>query len=154
MTEAMRLALPLFFAVGCVSEELPGSYFNVDRVGAENGCTGNGTNFSERMAYRIEYHSNEVVLAVGEDVWATGISDGCTVTYDSIVWTSNRNGHTIDWQVSGEAQVDPDGGNTCSSELDWKGTETYFITNSEHPDVNPGCEYVLDVRGKHSKTVE
>ncbi|MEM6930281.1 MAG: hypothetical protein AAF602_25295 [Myxococcota bacterium] len=154
MNDVMRLALPLILATACATDELPGSYFDVDRTGAQNGCTGDGTNFRENLPYRIEYRGNEVTLAVEDDVWATGIANGCEVTYRSIVWTSQREGFAIDWQVSGVAQVDPDGGTTCSPEVDWRGTETYLITNSEHPDVSPGCEYVVDVLGNHTQTVE
>jgi len=154
MIDVMRLALPLFLTVACVEEELPGSYFDVERVGAQNGCTGNGTNFREKHDYRMELRGNEVTLAVGPDVWASGLADGCTVTYDSIIWTTQRDGFAIDWRVTGEAMVDPEGGPTCDEEFDWRGTETYFITNSEHPDVSPGCEYVVDVTGNHTLTVE
>jgi len=154
MNDVMRLALPLILAAGCATDDLPGSYFDVERVGAQNGCTGNGTNFRERHDYRIEYRGNEVTLAVGPDVWATGIADGCTVTYDSIIWTSQRDGFAIDWQVEGTAVVDKDGGNTCDAQLDWSGTETYVIANSEHPDVSPGCTYTVDVTGKHLQTLE
>ncbi len=154
MNDVMRLLTALVPIAGCAAEELPGSYFDVDRTGADNGCTGDGTNFREQHDYRLERRGNEITLAVGDDVWATGLADGCTVTYKSVVWTSQREGFAIDWEVRGEAQVDPDGGTVCDSELDWRGTETYFITNSEHPDVSPGCEYLVQVDGTHIKTVE
>lgn len=154
MNDVLRLALPLIVAVGCAGEDLPGSYFDVERVGAQNGCTGGGANFREQLPYRMDLRGNEVTLAVGPDVWATGIADGCEVSYRSIVWTSQREGFAIDWQVQGEALVDPDGGTICDAQLDWVGTETYLITNSEHPDVRPGCQYVVEVSGKHTQTVE
>lgn len=148
------LGVVLMVLGGCAGEELPGSYFDIDRRGAQNRCTGNGTNFAERQDYRVEYRGNEVTLAVADDVWATGFADGCTITYDTIIWTSIRDGFRIDWQLSGTASVDPDGGTTCNPEVDWLGTETFLITNSEHPDVSPGCTYTLDVSGTFTQSVE
>ncbi|MEN0061680.1 MAG: hypothetical protein AAGA48_05985 [Myxococcota bacterium] len=154
MIDVKRLVLPLLLTVGCNGEDLPGSYFDVERQGAENRCTGNGTNFRENLPYRLVRRGNEVTLAVGPDEFATGISDGCTINYNTIVWTSQRQGFAIDWQVEGEALVDPEGGDVCNKNGDWVGAETYSITNSEHPDVSPGCTYTVEVSGDFTMMVE
>ena len=157
-TNALRcLALPLIILAGCDSQELPGSYFNVDRAGvavSQGNCAGNVMAFGERLQYRMDLRGNEVTVAVGEDVFAGGFAKGCEITYDTIIWTSVRDGFTIDWQVNGTADVDKDGGTVCNANVDWQGTEVYSIVNSQHPDVSPDCQYTVEVSGRHTKTVE
>ncbi|MBX2796304.1 MAG: hypothetical protein KTR31_01505 [Myxococcales bacterium] len=140
-----------FFALlltGCDGEELTGNLFDLTLTGADNQCTGNGTDHTERHQYRVDFDNTDLIVAVGEDVWATGTIDGCNLEYTSIVWSSLRGGFEIEWQISGQAQVDVAGGDGCATDDDdWVGTETFLVTNSAHPKVQPGCTYSLDVSG-------
>ncbi len=140
-------------AGGCGSGELPGHYFDVSLSGAENRCTGDGTGYTETYEYRLELAGNDLVLAIGDAVFATGSLQGCTATYSSLVWSDYREDadgkdREITWQIDGSARVDVSGGSGCvEGATDWSGTETFTVLNSEHPDVSAGCTYTLDVSG-------
>lgn len=143
---------------GCAQGELPGQYFALTLRGAENLCTGNGTGYTDNFEYRLEVDGNDVSVAIGEDIWATGLVDGCTVSYTSLAWSDYRddgqgNSLEIQWQINGEARVNLGGGGGCVEKDDWEGTETFVITESAHPDVQAGCTYTLDAVGKWEKEV-
>ena len=149
-------ALLVAVVAGCGQQELPGNYFDVTLRGSENLCTGSGADHQESQTYRIQWSGNDVSLAIDDDVWATGRSEGCRIDYNSVAWSSYRDGHEIQWQISGTARVDAEGGTGCVEDAssDWSGTETFIITGSEHPDVQPGCTYTLAVDGTFSQKIE
>jgi len=138
------------FALGCAGEELPGNYFDVALKGADNSCTGGGATYSDRLTYRVVFSGNNVSVAIEDDVWATGIVDGCRLDYTSLLWATVRDGAEIQWKITGTARVDAEGGMTCLEEpaTDWVGTETFIVTGSAHPDVSPGCTYTVDTGGE------
>lgn len=138
----------------CGSEDLPGEYWKVDVTGAENTCTGNGADYSESYEYRVIFEGNDITLAIGPDIWATGIAEGCTLNYTSLVWSDFREDYEIEWEILGTSLVNVGGGGGCVADGDWQGTETFVVDTSEHPDVQPGCTYSLDVTGTFLKTVE
>ena len=154
------LALVLGSVVtGCKKEELPGQYFHLNLKGAENLCTGNGTGYTDEFEYRLEVDGNDVSVAIGPDVWATGTVDGCTVSYTSLAWSDYRddadgNSLEIQWVINGEARVNIGGGGGCVENDDWEGTEVFLITESAHPDVAAGCTYTIDTVGKWEKEVQ
>lgn len=151
---AVRAALlACVVLVGCSAEDLPGDYWTVTVTGSENLCTGNGIGYSEQFDYRLEIDGNDVAVAIGEDVWATGVLDGCNLSYTSLAWSSYRNDLEIAWQIVGASKINV-GGQGCVDEQDWEGTETFVITESAHPDVPPGCTYTLDVVGQYQRKVE
>jgi hypothetical protein len=139
---------------GCGQEDLEGEYWQVDVAGTENGCTGGGANYTESYEYRVVYDGNDIILAIGEDIWATGTAEGCTLNYSSLVWSDYREDYEIEWEILGTSQVNVGGGGGCVDGSDWAGTETFVVATSEHPDVQPGCTYTLDVTGTFLKTVE
>lgn len=149
-------ALILFSAgsSGCGEEELAGDYWNVELSGAENSCTGGGADYSESYEYRVLFEGNDITLAIGPDIWATGTAEGCTLSYNSLVWSDFREDYEIEWEILGTSQVNVGGGGGCVDGSDWAGTETFVVTTSAHPDVQPGCTYTLDVTGTFVKTVE
>lgn len=153
MSKASATILFLALAAGCGEGELPGQYWQVDLRGAENLCTGNGTDYAESLEYRVEFAGNDVSIAVGPDVFATGTAEGCSLAYTSLVWSDYRDGHEIQWQILGQARVDVGGGDGCVADFDWQGTETFVITQSAHPDVAPGCTYTLDVTGTWTEEI-
>jgi hypothetical protein len=157
MSTASRGAwsLGVALAIGCGQGDLPGNYFDVALTGSENLCTGGGADYAEKLTYRVEWAGNDVTLAVDDDVWATGISEGCRVDYTSVAWASYRDNYEIQWQINGTARVDAEGGTGCVEDgaSDWSGTETFIVTSSEHPDVSAGCTYTLAVDGKFVEKV-
>lgn len=141
-------------AAGCSQEELPGEYFDVTAQGIENLCTGSGPAYNEKFEYRLVFEGNDLTIAMGEDVFATGLVEGCHVSYASLVWSSYRDDLEIEWQIVGSADIDVGGGGGCVTDSDWAGTEEYVIITSEHPDVSPGCTFTLDLTGKWLRSVE
>lgn len=158
MSTASRGACALLVAaaVGCGQEDLPGNYFDVTLQGSENLCTGGGADHQEKLTYRVEWAGNDITLAIDDDVWATGTAEGCRLDYTSVAWASYRDDHEIQWQITGTARVDAEGGSGCveGGASDWSGTETFIVTNSEHPDVAPGCTYTLEVEGAFVEKIQ
>lgn len=154
LVRGMALAT-LILACGCNNEELLGDFWNVTVSGAENLCTGGGTGYSENFEYRLLTEVTAVSLWIGEDNWANGILDGCTVHYDSIAWSDYREGYEIQWTLAGDGLVNVGGQAAgCVEGVDWEGTEVFTVTNSAHPSVQAGCTYTLDVVGTWTHAVE
>ncbi len=157
MSTASRLLFPLSILSGACGEgDLPGNYFDLELSGAENLCTGGGADHSESHQYRLVYDGNDITVAIGDSVWATGTTEGCRGDYTSIAWSSLREGYEIQWQIVGTARVDAEGGAGCieDSGVDWQGTETFIVTTSFHPDVPSGCTYTLDATGRFATKIE
>jgi hypothetical protein len=151
---ARRAAAMLFLLGGCGDEELPGLYWDLIVEGTDNQCTGGGANYSQRYEYRVLFEGNDITVAVDEDIFATGTVDGCLLTYSSVVWSSYRENHEIQWQILGSAYVNAGGGGGCVDDTDWQGTETFVITSSDHPSVSAGCTYETEVTGGFTREVE
>lgn len=136
----------------CGPGTLPGHYFDVTVSGAQNSCTADPADYNEGYEYRLELAGNDLALAIGDAVFATGTVEGCALSYTSLVWSDYRDDKQIRWQIAGEARVDVSGGDGCvNGGTDWEGTETFVVVDSEHPDVAAGCTYVLDVTGQWLK---
>lgn len=143
-------------ASGCIAAELPGSRFDVSIRGDVNDCTATpAENRVESHEYRLEIDGLDIVLAIGEDEFAVGEIDGCNIEYETVVVTDYRNDsegnqHEIRWKLNGEATIDQLGGVACLDEpgVDWEGTETITVIRSQHPAVDPGCTYTMDVTGR------
>ncbi|MEQ1502682.1 MAG: hypothetical protein ABMB14_10650 [Myxococcota bacterium] len=144
-------AIPL--ACACRTDELPGHYWDVTTDGVENLCTGGGADYHEEFEYRGVFEGNDLTLAIGEDIFATGTIEGCSVSYDSLAWSDYREGKEIKWQIAGTARVNVGGAGGCVEGTDWEGTETFIVTESAHPDVSPGCTYTLNVSGTYLREV-
>lgn len=151
---ARRAAAMVFLLGGCGSEELPGHYWNLVVKGSDNQCTGGGANFNQEYQYRVLFAGNDITVAIEDDIFATGTVDGCLLNYSSLVWSSFRDNHEIQWQIVGSAYVNAGGGGGCVESTDWQGTETFVITTSEHPDVSAGCTYDTELTGAFVKEVE
>ncbi len=132
---------------GCGEEELPGEYFQVDLTGVENTCTGGGSNYSDSLEYRVELENQAVKLSIGDDLWAQGQADGCLITYSSIVWEDDIDGHIVRWQIFGSARINQGGGSGCVEESDWEGEESFVVLSTDHPDIQPGCTYDIATSG-------
>lgn len=153
---AVRAASPLVavILIGCGGKDLPGHYWNVTVDGSDNQCTGNAADYHNEYEYRLVIDSNDVQVAIGEDVFATGTIEGCTVSYASLAWSDYRDDLEIQWEILGVARINVGGGAGCVTGSDWEGTETFLITESAHPDVQPGCTYTLTATGTYVGLVE
>jgi hypothetical protein len=141
---------------GC-EPELPGSFWDVSVVGAEDTCHEPPQDYAgeQDFEYRVEFEGSNVTLSIGEDAFATGGISGCDINYRSVVWTDQPNGLDVRWQLVGDGTFRP-GGDACNLDegLDWLGTETFEIIGSEDPDVEVGCTYSLQMQGTFVGTVE
>jgi len=133
----------------CKSDDLPGDVYEVDLEGVENTCTAGGATYAETLEYRMELEDQDVRLSIGEDLWAQGSADGCLVTYSSIVWEDDVDGHIVRWQIFGSARVNPAGGSGCVEEGDWQGDEQFVVLSTDHPDIQAGCTYDIATTGKY-----
>ena len=149
-----RTAFVTFFLVGCGGGELPGQYFDVTANGEENLCTGSGTGYTDKFEYRVVIEGNDLQLAIGEDIFATGTIEGCLLSYTSLVWSDYRDDKEIQWQIVGSARANLGGGAGCVDGTDWEGSEQFVIVTSEHDEVQPGCTYTLGMTGKFLREVE
>lgn len=147
----MRTLFPLLAVgalSGCSEPPLPGQYYDVSVEMATDGCNDQAVGYGEDFRYRLQVYdgTNQADVAIEGDTFATGSVSGCTISYDSVTWTEERDDGDIRWMLSGEAEVQP-GDGSCGNPDDWVGTETYRVLSSDDVDVAPGCEYVVNVRG-------
>jgi hypothetical protein len=142
--------------VACTRDDLQGDYFDVTFTGVEDTCSGQAPSYTEDVTYRVVIEGQGVEVAVGSDVFATGRADGCNIEYTSIVWTEDRDGASISWQISGEAAINVGGGNSCpiGDGVDWLGIETFEIISSEDPAYAPGCGLESEAVGNFVETVK
>jgi hypothetical protein len=149
-----RTAIVTFLLAGCGGGELAGQYFDVTAKGAENLCTGSGTDYTEQLIYRLVVEGNSLQVAVEDDVFATGTIEGCSLSYSSIVWSDYRDEKEIKWQIIGSARANLGGGAGCVPDGDWEGDEQFVVITSEHDEVQPGCTYDLTMTGKFNREVD
>jgi len=103
---------------------------------------------SDALTYRLDIELATVTLAIGADPFASGEIDGCTVTYESVTWTTPRDAGDVQWTLSGQATAQR-GDGSCGTPADWIGTETFTVVSSEDAAIRPGCEFVLNVTGTY-----
>lgn len=151
----VALAGALLAIAGCGDPDLEGHYWSITARGVENSCTSGPPDAEERFDYRVRYDGNEIQVAIGPDLVATGAADGCSLVYQSTIWTDERDGAEITWRLTGHA-VAQQAGAACTipNGTDWDGTETFEVVSSSHPDISAGCSYVLDLSGDYLEEVK
>lgn len=136
---------------GCAPPE-PGFAWEVDLATARNGdtCHDPAVLFEDRLTYVLRFDGAAARVAVDGDDFATGSIAGCSLDYRSVIWSERRDDAVIRWQIEGEALF-RFGASACEIEggADWLGTETFTIIGSEHPDIEAGCSYTLDISGTY-----
>lgn len=135
---------------GCGSEDLSGQYFNLTLTGRDNGCTDDPVNYTEKLEYRVKIDGQDVEVAVGPDVFAVGVVNGCSIQYESVVWGETIDDFEIRWKLLGSATINPGGGCTTQNGSDWDGIERFEVVSSENPEISPGCEYEVALAGKYT----
>ena len=151
MARTWMAALTLALAgSGCSGSDLKGHYWNVTVTGLQDDCTGAQATYSEKFEYRVKIDGQDVEVAVGPDVFATGTANGCFVAYESVVWSESVAEANVRWILSGSATISMgDGSCRPANGTDWDGTEIFEVVNSETPEMSPGCEYSMQVSGKY-----
>jgi len=146
--------LLLFPLVACEEEGLDPDSFNWDVTvtGIEDRCNPSDPQpFQESVVYSLFFDGGLTEILVGPDNFASGIMTGCALEYDTPVVGERRGPNEefwVKWQLSGEALL-RQGGSSCELEdgVDWFGTETFEIIETDDPDLEVGCTYTLSVSG-------
>ena len=146
----MRPWLLVLIAVGCggKDEATPDGEWKVTVTGVETDCTTSNQGYSEDFVYQLFFDGSDVNIEIDGESYAIGTRSGCALDYQSAIWLEERSTGALRWQIIGEAEVQgADGGCDLPEGLDWNGTETLTVLESEDPDVLAGCTYGMTVEG-------
>ncbi len=132
---------------GC-GETDPGWAWDVTLTARNDDCNDPPVPYQETLEYVLSFDEDLAILAQDGVRFATGTSALCTLDYASLTWVEEREGHRVEWMLRGSA-LHRQGGTSCNlpPDLDWRGTETILILDSEHPDLAPGCRFTMDAEG-------
>ncbi len=154
----MRRALPLLLIplMACEEEGLDPDSFNweVTVTGIEDLCNPTDPQpYQETVVYSLFFDGSITEILIGSENFASGIMTGCALEYDSPLVGERRgpnDEYWVKWQLTGEATL-RQGGESCDLDdgVDWHGTETFEIIETDDPDLQVGCTYTLDVTGTY-----
>ena len=144
------------FLTGCGTPDEPGFLWDVESYVTGNYCFQAEEGWSEKHTYKLGFEGAAVNLSIGNDQFASGTISGCQIVYHSVVWMEPRDGYELRWRLDGEAYYRQGGGceNFLDDNMDWKGTETFTIESSDHPDYEVGCTMEMDVQGTYAGQIE
>ena len=149
------LILPLltFFGlavIGCGPEYVPpDGEWNVNVTRIDDTCGYEGAEFSEDYIYQLYYEGSATEVRIYDVPFATGMTSGCNLSYQSAVWVENRSdGSMLRWKIVGTAEVQGQAaGCNVTDGHDWYGIETVEITESTDELVPEGCTQTMEVIG-------
>lgn len=147
------MAMGCLALIACGQDDLPGHYWELDVSTAADTCNSPAVGYGDSFEYRLEIGVEEVSVAIGPDTFATGTINGCTVEYDSVIWTEQRPAGEVLWTLHGEALAQR-GDGACGIASDWIGTEVFTIVSSADPAIRPGCTFTTDLTGTYVGEVE
>ena len=156
-TRRAILAILAVAPVGACKADLPGFYWELEQSLNDDTCNAQPVSPpTDPFEYRLQFDVNDLVLAIGEDEFATGTVQGCVLAYETVVWPEDRNDYRLAWQMRGAATVSRGGTDGCPVDngSDWSGTEVFTIITSEDPDLSPGCTYTVNLSGSYTKEVQ
>ena len=115
-------------------------------------CIDAGRAVSESYVYGLVFDSADVGIYINGETFASGTRTGCELNYQSAVWLEDeRPGGLVRWQITGSAVYET-GAGSCGlgEDIQWEGTETIEVVESEDPDVVAGCTYELLTEGTYN----
>lgn len=142
----------------CAAKDLPGDYFDLTVESTTDECNDPKVVDKEDFTYRLVVEGSAVTIFMGEALLATGSLAGCDLTYQSPIWTDNRDdgqggtSQAVSWSIHGEATIGLS--DLCDAGNGWVGEERIDILNSTDPDVPAGCAYFMDAVGTYTGSVE
>jgi len=146
----MRPWLLAMLAAGCGDKEsaTPDGEWKVTVTGVESDCTTSNQGYQEDFLYQLFFDGSNVEIKIDDESFATGTRSGCSLTYQSAIWLDDRSSGALRWQITGDAVYQGAGGGCdLPDDLDWQGTETLTVIESEDPDVPADCTYEMTVEG-------
>lgn len=143
------LALLVLSGSAC-SESLTGFEWDVTLTAIEDGCNPEPIGYQQTFRYRLVFDGAHARLYIGENGFANGTLSGCSIQYSSVTWGEEREDYTYRWVLTGDAAYRQ--GSGCDTQLpgpnvDWFGTETFTIIDTDDPDIPPDCDYVMEAEG-------
>ncbi len=113
-------------------------------------CEGEAPKINQTVRYELFFDGDNAEIKVEGQTFATGVLEGCELTYESPVWLEERKSGDIQWSIIGhetevEAKVDcglPKG-------VGWIGYEEIRIVESEDSSVEPDCSYRVAAVGEY-----
>ena len=144
----------MFFILGifsaCTPQETPDGIWAVTVTGLETSCVDDTSGFLEDYEYRVFYNGTQAEVYIEDSLFATGQHRGCFFEYQSAAYLEDAPEGRFTWSISGRADVQGvAGGCDVPEGLDWSGTETLTVEESEHPEVSVGCTYSMSVTGTY-----
>lgn len=142
--------------LACASGLDPDAYhWEVHVVGADDGCHAEGETvpYQQEFTYALYYDGSSATMKIDGDTFATGVVSGCTLNYESVETREDRGDGYVRWILEGEALHQQEGA-SCGIEaneegqsLDWLGTETFTLLETDLPGYDTPCTYTMDVEG-------
>jgi hypothetical protein len=122
--------------------------WSVTVTGTETSCVQDTTGFIESYDYGVIYDGTKAKIYIEESMYATGDHRGCSLQYKSAAYLEDSSDGRFTWDITGSADVQgAAGGCDLQEGLDWEGTETLTVLESENPNVEEGCTYNMSVEG-------
>lgn len=115
----------------------------------DTNCIDAGQAVNDTYTYGLVFDSADVSIYIDGETFATGSRTGCQLNYQSAVWLEDdRSGGLVRWQITGSATYET-GAGSCGlgDDIQWEGTETIEVVESEDEDVPAGCTYELETTG-------
>ena len=156
---AALFALPLLPALACAPEDVPPDVvYNVTVKSEVDGdnlvttCIAEGEQapvFEQVFRYELYFSGSTVDLRIDGEGFAAGTRSGCDMEYESAVWLEERDAGDVRWSLSGFAanQGAAGGCDDIPEGLDWQGSETITVEESEDESVPVGCTYEMVTEG-------
>lgn len=157
----MRLLTVFLFVSACSEDVLDpdGFHWNVtvsggsDTTDVWDTCNEQPVNFQEEYIYSLFFDGSVVDIKIGDESWSSGMISGCSVEYQSPIVGERRGENEeywVKWKLEGYATL-RQGGSSCELEdgVDWYGTETFTIVDTDMEDLTIGCTYDLTVTGTY-----
>lgn len=152
------LALAAGVGVACKADEslaFDAEYtVNVANALTEEGtldtnCIDAGRAVDETHVYGLLFEEADVSIYINGEGFASGTRTGCQLRYQSLVWLEDdRAGGPVRWQITGTATYETGAGSCGLGDgIQWEGTETIEVVESEDEAVVAGCTYELLTEG-------
>jgi len=148
--------LPLLLLLpACSNSKVPSDalVFNVTvtGVGPDSCHPGDTTGYQKDFEYAVAFAGSDADLYVDGEPFAAGVINGCNLTYQTVVIGEDVETGQVQWQLTGQALLDP-GNDTCvQGDGDWSGTETFTIVDAEIDETvdttTVGCTYPMSTVG-------
>lgn len=127
----------------------------VTGIGPDECHPGSTEGWTDTFQYAVAFDASSADIYVDGEPFATGTVSGCVLTYQTVVLLTERSSGNLHWSIAGQALIDS-GDDSCAEAegVDFDGTETIEIVESEDDTIESGCTYPMTVQGKYTGAAE